>query len=204
MILRGMELLPTTSMLASCIGVVIVEISKTSCKEPAVCGTWEGNIGVSHGKPKVFTMWALLWNICSQPSRSSIHWGWLDVHIYIYTYTYIYIYIICMSHCIPPQPHSWVGLESTMIPRHRCFRHFALGITAQVDGCWCRWVSACRRKPRCSCWSWSAKQVATIAARNTTFFVGKQGLLSFMKETYMLVIVVMNRILYSSSIVLEW
>jgi len=47
MILRGMELLPTAVMLASCIGAVIVDIRKTSCKEPVVCG--KGNAGELQG-----------------------------------------------------------------------------------------------------------------------------------------------------------
>lgn len=47
MILRGMELLPTAVMLASCIGALIVDIRKTICKEPVVCG--KGNAGELQG-----------------------------------------------------------------------------------------------------------------------------------------------------------
>ena len=60
MILRGMELLPTAVMLASCIGAVIVDICKTSCKEPVV---WKGNM---HGNPRL-SPWGPSLYIRSQP-----------------------------------------------------------------------------------------------------------------------------------------
>ena len=87
---------------------------------------------------------------------------------------------------IPVNPPFLVDLESTMFVGFQATKYH------QVDGCWCRWVSACRRKPRCWCWSWSGRRVATIAARNKT--VGRGSFLSFTLR--MIVIVV----IYKSSI----